>query len=189
MSSANAGQVAYWNGPIGQVWAREQEKRDRDHAPITEAAIVLAAPKAGEAVLDIGCGSGTTTLMLAERAGPNGLALGIDLSRPMLDVARRRAAAANSIAQFVEADATDFPFEQGRFDLAFSQFGVMFFADPTEALANVRRALKPAGRLIVACWRTPDEHLWSSIPEDAAKPHLPPAAPVNYNAQIGRAHV
>jgi SAM-dependent methyltransferase len=182
MSAGNDGQVKYWNGPIGKVWAREQEKRDRDHAPITDAVIDLAAPKPGEAVLDIGCGSGTTTLLLAERVAPNGRAVGIDLSGPMLEVARRRAKETGSIATFVEADATDYAFAPASFDLAFSQFGVMFFADPVATFANIRRALRPNARLVFACWRGPEEHLWSSIPEEAAKPFLPPAPPVNFNA-------
>ena len=80
MSSANSTQIAYWNGPHGKIWAREQEKRDRDHAPMTEAGLALAAPKPGERVLDIGCGSGTTTLKLAARAAPSGEAVGIDIS-------------------------------------------------------------------------------------------------------------
>src|SRR5882672_662007 len=126
----NAGQVAYWNGPHGKLWAKEQEKRDRDHAPMTDAGIALAAPRPGENVLDIGCGSGTTTLKLAARVAPSGEAIGIDISGPMLAVARRRAAETSAHARFIEADVTDYGFEPESFDLAFSQFGVMFFADP-----------------------------------------------------------
>src|SRR5258706_11273304 len=105
--TGNAGQVAYWNGPQGKIWAKEQEKRDRDHAPMTEAGLVLAAPQPGERVLDIGCGSGTTTLKLAARVAPSGEAIGIDISAPMLALARRRAAETSARARFIEADATD----------------------------------------------------------------------------------
>src|SRR5258708_37885529 len=128
--TGNAGQVAYWNGPHGKLWAKEQEKRDRDHARMTEAGLALAAPKPGEFVLDIGCGSGTTTLRLAARVAPSGEAVGIDISAPMLSVARRRAAETSAHARFIEADATDYAFETESFDLCFSQFGVMFFANP-----------------------------------------------------------
>jgi cyclopropane fatty-acyl-phospholipid synthase-like methyltransferase len=88
MSSANAREIAYWNGPVGKVWAKEQEKRDNDHAPITQAVLALASARSGEHALDIGCGSGTTTMMLAESVGAMGTATGIDLSAPMLEVAR-----------------------------------------------------------------------------------------------------
>ena len=182
MSQSNAGQIAYWNGPIGKVWAKEQKKRDRDHAAITQAAIDLAALQEGEQALDIGCGSGTTTMMLAERAGPKALVLGIDLSAPMLDVARRRARESGNSALFLEADVTDYAFEPQSFDLAFSQFGVMFFAAPVAAFANVHRAMKPGGRIVFACWRQQSENPWSLIPESAARPHLPPAPPTDPNA-------
>jgi cyclopropane fatty-acyl-phospholipid synthase-like methyltransferase len=82
LSAGNAGQVTYWNGPIGKVWAKEQVKRDRDHAAITRAALDLAAPLPGHHVLDIGCGSGTTTLLIADAVGDEGSVTGIDLSAP-----------------------------------------------------------------------------------------------------------
>ena len=181
-SSPNAAQIAYWNGPIGQAWATSHEKRDRDHTGITEPLIEFADIRPGENVLDVGCGSGTTTLMLAERAGITGKVLGIDLSAPMLAVARKRAESAHSIAQFAQADVSEYPFEKHAFDIAFSQFGVMFFADPIMTFRNIRRALKKRGRLVFACWRSPAEHTWSSIPESAAKPFMPAAPPADPNA-------
>lgn len=182
MSAGNAGQIAYWNGPIGQVWAREQAKRDRDHAPLTKALLELAAPQPGEHVLDAGCGSGTTTLALAERVVPDGSVLGIDVSGPMLNVARERAAQINSIAAFAQADATEYAFAPQSFDLAFSQLGVMFFADPVAAFRNIHGALKPNARLVFCCWRSPVEHLWAFVPESAAKPFLPPSPPADPHA-------
>lgn len=178
MIPANRGQLAYWNGPIGHMWAEAQEKRDRDHAPMTEALLKLAAASPGEHVLDIGCGSGTTTLRLAEHVGAEGSVLGIDLSGPMLAVAERRARDSGSVARFVEADATDYPFEPKRFDLAASQFGVMFFADPVASLSNVFASLKEGGRLTFVCWRASTENAWSAVPESAAKPLLPPMEPL-----------
>jgi SAM-dependent methyltransferase len=179
-TSANAAQFAYWNGPIGEGWAKAQEKRDRDHAGITAALLEYSGAKAGEYVLDIGCGSGTTTLMLAERVGASGKALGIDISAPMLAVAKQRAQAAGSLAEFIEGDASEYDLPRHTFDLGFSQLGVMFFADPVAAFRNIRRALKKRARIAFACWRSPAEHLWASIPENAAKPFLPqlPADPL-----------
>jgi SAM-dependent methyltransferase len=178
MIPGNQAQIAYWNGPIGQIWAGAQEKRDRDHAPMTEAVLKLAAASPGEHVLDIGCGSGTTTLRLARSVAPDGSVVGVDLSGPMLTLAKRRAQDLGSRAQFIEADVTDCHFEPKRFDLAFSQFGVMFFADPVASLANVHAAMKASGRLAFVCWRASTENPWSAIPESAAKPLLPPMEPV-----------
>jgi SAM-dependent methyltransferase len=182
MPSPNAAQIAYWNGPMGKIWAAAREKRDRDHAGLTQAGLALAAPRPGETVLDIGCGSGTTTLLLAEAVAPGGQVTGIDLSGPMLALARDRARQTGSSARFVEADASVHGFARGAADLVFSQLGVMFFADPTLAFANIARAMKPSGRLVFVCWRGPAENPWSAVPEGAAKPFLPPAAPAAVNA-------
>jgi SAM-dependent methyltransferase len=178
MIPSNRAQLAYWNGPLGHMWAEAQEKRDRDHAPMTEALLQLAAASPGEHVLDIGCGTGTTTLRLAQQVGPDGSVTGIDLSEPMLAVAERRARELGSHARFIEGDVTDQPFEPKHFDLAVSQFGVMFFADPARSLANVFAATKEGGRIAFVCWRASTENPWSAVPEGAAKPLLPPMEPV-----------
>src|SRR5579885_3498256 len=113
-----------------------------------------AAIQSGERILDIGCGSGETTLELARRAGPAGSALGVDISRLLLDAARaaaRQAALAN--VSFQEADAQTHAFAPASFDLVFSRFGVMFFEDPDAAFRNLKTALRPGGRLCFVCWR------------------------------------
>jgi len=128
-------------------------------------------------VLDVGCGCGQTTLELAARVAPNGAVLGIDISQPMLSIARTRAKGLAGV-RFLEADAQTYAFEPGAFDAIHSRFGVMFFADPTAAFANLRRALKPGGRLAFLCWRALAENPVMSLPLTAALKHLPaPPAP------------
>jgi SAM-dependent methyltransferase len=177
-AGANAQQIEYWNGPVGERWAALQERIDLHLADITQELIRFAAPRCGERILDIGCGCGTTTLLLAMRAGPEGAAAGIDISVPMLSVARARAMAQNADIAFIEADASDYPF-QPVFDLVFSRFGVMFFADPVPAFANLHTALAPGGRLVFACWRSLAENRWASEPLQAAMHLLPPQEPAD----------
>jgi SAM-dependent methyltransferase len=178
MSSANAQQLEYWNGPVGERWAGLQESIDLHLAEITDALVRFASPRAGERVLDVGCGCGTTTLLLGMKAEPEGAAAGIDISVPMLNVARARAAAQNADIVFIEADASDYDF-QPVFDLVFSRFGIMFFADPVAAFANLRKALAPAGRLVFACWRNFELNGWAWEPMQAARPLLPPQEPAD----------
>ena len=128
-------------------------------------------------MIDIGCGCGDTTLELARRVGAGGSVLGADISAPMLDVARRRAGEAGlAQASFVQADAQAHAFAAD-VDAVFSRFGVMFFADPAAAFANIRRALKPGGRLAFVCWRPLPENPWMTVPFAAAAPLLPAAPP------------
>ena len=109
--------------------------------------------------------------------------MGVDISRPMLAVARQRAAAAGaSGVRFVEVDAQSWPFEPQGFDALFSRFGVMFFADPKAAFANLFTALKPGGRLVFACWRSLAENPWMTAPIAAAARWLPPTPPFEPNA-------
>jgi SAM-dependent methyltransferase len=169
----NGMQIEYWNGEGGERFARSQEAIDRSMAKITEAAIAFAAPQTDERVLDIGCGCGTSTFRLREKVGPNGVTAGVDVSKVMLNVARARAAAANADVAFVEDDAAKHDF-QPVFDLVFSRFGVMFFADPVAAFANIRTALTKTGRLAFVCWRSLPENFWAYTPLMAARPFLPP---------------
>lgn len=171
-SDANAAQVEYWNAGAGDTWASLQDRLDAQLEPLGQAATAALAPRPGERVLDIGCGAGQTSLALAAAVSPGGSVLGVDISRPLLEVARRRAGANGP--DFLEADAQTYPFEPGAFDGAFSRFGVMFFADPVAAFSNVRRALKPGGRMAFVCWRRPDENPFMTLPMAAALSLLPP---------------
>ena len=175
--SANAEQIEYWNGAVGERWARLQQTIDGNLAAITKALMPFAAAAPGERVLDIGCGCGTTTLLLSKAVGPGGDVTGVDISAPMLAVARGRGARAN----FMEADASTHLFHPTH-DLVFSRFGVMFFADPKAAFANIRKALKPRGRLAFVCWRGTPENLWASAPFAAARDLVPPQEPADPHA-------
>jgi SAM-dependent methyltransferase len=177
-SASNAQQVEYWNGPVGERWASLQEKIDLHLGEITDALIRLAAPRSGERVLDVGCGCGTTTFLLAMRTEPEGATAGIDISVPMLNAARARAMAQNAEIVFIEADASTYEF-QPVFDLVFSRFGIMFFADPVSAFANLRTALAPGGRLVFACWRPFEENRWAWDAMQAALHLLPPQEPAD----------
>jgi len=131
----------------------------------------------GERVLDIGCGGGETSLDLARAVSPGGAVLGVDISRTLLEVAARRAAGLDTDVRFEVADAQTADFGGERFDAAFSRFGVMFFADPATAFANILKALKPGGRLAFVCWRPPQENPLMTAPFRAAEHLIPPQPP------------
>ncbi|MDE2379245.1 methyltransferase domain-containing protein [Bradyrhizobium sp.] len=174
---ANADQIAYWNGPSGQRWADRQASQEILLGPIADVLIERAAPRPGERVLDVGCGSGATTVAFARAVAPNGFALGLDVSAPML--AQARATAPKGLPlDFVQADATVHAFEPASFDLMTSRFGVMFFSDPVASFSNLRRALKPSGRLAFICWREPRENPWMMAPLQAVYRHVPKMPPV-----------
>lgn len=174
--AANADQVAYWNAQAGETWATHQERLDRQIETLGAVAMAALAPRPGEGAIDIGCGCGQTTLALAGAVGPGGFVTGVDISRPMLAVARRRAASAANAA-FLEADAQTHPFPPGAADAIFSRFGVMFFEDPSAAFANIRAALKPGGRLGFVCWRPFPLNEWMLVPLQAALALVPAPPP------------
>lgn len=178
----NSDQIAYWNESSGPKWVMAQEVVDALVSPAGKLALERADVRAGERALDVGCGCGQTTLALGEAVGPQGHVLGIDVSRPMLERARERAAEAGmEQVELREADAQSATFDQ-RFDLLFSRFGVMFFADPSAAFANLRKAMAPGGRLAFVCWQALERNEWMSVPLRAFAEHLPLPPPGDPNA-------
>jgi SAM-dependent methyltransferase len=175
----NADQITYWNSRAGETWAAMQKRIDAQINPLGLTAIERLAPADGEKILDIGCGCGTTSFELARHVGASGHVTAVDISKPMLDVARRGAKEAQATnITFLEADAQTYPFQPGSFDVLFSRFGVMFFIDPVAAFKNLLAALKPgSGRLAFVCWRKLPENSWMETPLKAAMRHLPPQAP------------
>jgi SAM-dependent methyltransferase len=177
-TAPNADMAAYWNAAAGETWTELSDLLDRQLEGVGLTAMAALAPEPGERILDIGCGCGRTSLELAGRVGPNGAVTGADISRPMLAEARRRAQAAGlSQASFREGDVQTEAFPPRAYDAAFSRFGVMFFDDPPAAFANIRKALKPGGRLAFVCWRSLPENPWMLAPMGAALKHLPAPAP------------
>jgi SAM-dependent methyltransferase len=178
----NAEQERFWNEIAGPTWVRLNERLDRMIAPLGRLAMERAGLAAGQRVLDVGCGCGDTTLELARRVAPAGTVTGVDVSGPMLALARERAAGRDGV-RFVHADAQTHAFEPSAFDVVFSRFGVMFFVDPTAAFANLHATLRPGGRVAFACWRPVTENPWMLVPLMAAgsviplKPPPPPDAP------------
>jgi len=169
---ANADQVAYWNGPGGRRWADRDALQESLFAPVTRALLERARLSPGERVIDIGCGCGATTLEIAALVGPNGRALGLDVSELMIAQARERAPARAAV-DFLLADATTHPFASQWANLLFSRFGVMFFADPALAFANLRTGLARGGRLTFACWREAKLNPWQMVALKAACKHVP----------------
>ncbi len=173
----NSDQISYWNGEAGQRWAERDDTMARLLAPLADALLDHARVEGALNALDIGCGGGSQSMVLAQRLGNGARVLGVDISKPMLEVARRKAdAAPDNLARldFLLADAANHDFEPNSFDLLFSRFGVMFFADPVAAFANLRQAVRPQGRLVFCCWQSLADNDWVRIPLLAALQHLPP---------------
>jgi len=166
-----AEQAEYWNGPGGKMWLGAYDRIQRGIAGFSDAALGAARAQPGEHVFDVGCGTGGTTAELARAVGERGHVIGVDIAEPLIAAARAQHLAN---ATFEVGDATTYSFGANVFDLVFSRFGVMFFGDPVAAFKNMRRAMKPAGRLVFICWRTPAENPWAAVPMRAAQPFLPP---------------
>lgn len=170
----NEEQAEYWNGPGGAHWVAEQDRYDQLVGGFGERLLAAADPQPRQQVLDIGCGNGAVALACAERVRPDGLVLGVDISRPMLAAASARAEATGlTNVRFEPGDAQIHGFETESFDLVVSRFGVMFFDEPAAAFTNLARALKPGGRLAFVCWQDLLENEWIMVPVAAALQYVP----------------
>jgi SAM-dependent methyltransferase len=175
---ANAAQRRYWNTVAGPRWVAAPGFRERRNQESLALLLARLGVAGGESVLEIGCGTGALTLPLAAAVGEHGRVVAVDISEPMLGLARQRIGERGlRNVTLLLGDAQVFEFEPAAFDLATSRMGVMFFANPAAAFRNIGGALKPGGRLIFACWAPLAENRHWLISYDIALHHLGPPAP------------
>lgn len=174
--ATNDEQAEYWNGEEAAHWLVHEDRYERMLAPFTDYLLRAAAVQRADGVLDIGCGCGSTT-RAAARATVDGEVLGVDLSEQLLRRAAQRAQEEGlTNVRFEQAVMQVYAFAEADFDAAISRFGVMFFADPVAAFANIARALRPGGRIAFVCWAALFDNEWIAVPGAAAAQHvaLPP---------------
>jgi SAM-dependent methyltransferase len=184
---SKSAQSAVWTGGGGRGWVELQDLIDRLFQGIDDLLVGAISPETGGRALDIGCGTGGTTVAVARRLGANGSVTGIDVSDSMIEAARARAERARVAASFVVADAQSYAFERASFDVLVSRFGVMFFDDPVEAFSNLRRAARNGAVLRCVVWRSAEENPFMTTAERAAAPLLPdlPVRRPNEPGQFG----
>lgn len=170
---ADGEQSKLWNGASGQAWIDMQPVLDRMYEPFEALLVETCKDAASRSVLDVGCGPGGTTLAIARALGDSGVCTGVDISAPMIAMARARAAQAGCPAAFLCADAQTHAFGHAQFDRIVSRFGVMFFEDPVRAFANLRRAATRDAALRFIAWRSAEENPFMTLAERTAAPMLP----------------
>ena len=182
-----------WND---EQWAAYWPKRERLTETVSPYLLEIAGARPGQRVIDVGCGGGPLTLALAQLVAPDGEAVGIDISSPLLELARRRAEQARvHNARFVQMDVQTTSTREEPFDLAVSQFGVMFFDEPTAAFGAIRGLLAAAGASSFACWQDVERNPWhvryrpSAVAPAAADPSAreEPGRPVRVRRRRVRA--
>jgi SAM-dependent methyltransferase len=175
-------QTTLWNGPAGRAWVELQQLLDQMFQPLEGMLVDAVSAASATRVLDVGCGTGSTTLAVARRLGARGSCVGFDLSAPMIAVARARAEREGTPATFIVGNAQDHTFERAEFDMLISRFGVMFFEDPVRAFANLRRAARDGAVMRFIVWRSAAENPFMTTAERAAAPLLPNLPPRKPNA-------
>lgn len=180
MAQENADQKKFWES-FADLWVTNQTALDQLMNPVLDGVFKRANLQPGHRVLDIGCGTGTSSLRAADKVGPSGWIVGADISEPMLAQARKSTSGIKNL-HFETTDVADHAFEPASFDSVISRFGVMFFVDPVAAFTNVRKAMKPGACLTMACWSKLDANPWFRVPMYAAKEQLGAPPPVDADA-------
>ncbi len=178
----NQSQAEYWNSASGRKWIGFEEELDRVFEAVNDELIERAQPGLNDRVLDIGCGTGATTRAFAQRLGASGSVTAIDISEPLLARARQRSSEVSAKTDYRLIDAQTDAIPGALFDLAVSRFGVMFFADPAAAFANIRSCLVPGGRIVFASWAALDGNPWFEAPRNGAVARLGPPDPSEPNS-------
>ena len=167
----NTDMAEYWNGRPSDVWVAEAERFDSMLAPFGRLLLAAVALEPGEGVLDVGCGNGAVSLEAARAVGSGGHVTGLDLSAPMLSLARRRSEELGVDVDFVQGDAQTASFDRP-FDVVVSRFGMMFFDDPEAAFSNLATAVRPGGRMCFVCWQEMFANEWIAVPATAMVAHV-----------------
>jgi ubiquinone/menaquinone biosynthesis C-methylase UbiE len=166
----NQEQQDFWSSDAGEKWIKNQREMDILLTPVLQLVLDHARLQVGETVLDIGCGAGTSTLQAAQLVGDTGHCTGLDISDTLLGHAA--CTLDHSNIDWLLADAQTHQFQPRTFDAMISRFGVMFFSDTVSAFANIKSALKPQGRIVMAAWGPASENPWFMLPAQAAKAQL-----------------
>ncbi|MBM2620295.1 class I SAM-dependent methyltransferase [Actinoplanes sp. LDG1-06] len=175
-SSTGYGGAARWNGASGQAWVQTQALMDAMYRPLEELLVEAVSARRPRSVLDVGCGTGATTVAVAARLGEGSRCCGVDISEPMVAAARARGGAAT----FLRADVQEHAWAAGEFDAVMSRFGVMFFDDPVRAFGNLRGGATDDASLVFVAWRDIEENPFMTAAERAAGhllPDMPPRRP------------
>jgi SAM-dependent methyltransferase len=167
----NQGQI--WNTIGGQGWVTSQSLLDQIFKPFEDLLVDAVSVASPRHVLDVGCGTGATTVAIVRRLDPDRRCVGIDVSQPMIAAARARAEQDGVTASFICSDAETHGFDAASLDMIVSRFGVMFFNDPIRAFANLRGAAAEGASLRCIVWRSPAENPFMTAAERAAEEFLP----------------
>jgi ubiquinone/menaquinone biosynthesis C-methylase UbiE len=173
MTDANAEAIQAWDGVLFDKFSRFRHLLTTGLSAHGTEALHRHPPAPGARVLDLGCGFGDTTLEIARLVGPQGQAVGVDAAAKFVEEAERttkRAEVPNASYFTADVQAGDL---RGPYDLAFSRFGVMFFASLVAAMRNVKKALKPGGSVMLVVWRKREDNAWTNAAELAVKAILP----------------
>ena len=173
MKIINQEQKEFWNEKKGKIWVSLESNIDKMLGPLGHHAIKILNPKSGEKILDIGCGTGSTSQSLSKLVGENGLITGIDISEPILNFAKNQLEIRNiKNIDFIQEDAQTFNLSNFNYDAIFSRFGIMFFEDPFFAFKNIKKSLNSRGRITFICWSNREENDWITLSSKVASQFL-----------------